>query len=81
MACNQNTGDNPEESETVSSTLWASVTALRTTVVSVPTLVSGQDTKLGEQKLLAQVVSTLEETTEQLSSTIVSKVVTIERDL
>jgi hypothetical protein len=47
----------------------------------VPTLVSGQDTKLGEQKLLAQVVSTLEETTEQLSSTIVSKVVTIERDL
>jgi len=83
--CQRNIGSSSHQSLDNKTTLWSSLTALQGTVLSVNTSLKGQAAQLGEislqQMTLTQMVSTLEDTADYISSSVDSKVQLLEKDL
>jgi hypothetical protein len=81
----QEIGLKPDQESSTNSTLWSNIYALKTSVFSVSNSVAGHDSALGElynnQTSLAQVVTTLEDSTDQISTSLGTKVLFIERDV
>jgi hypothetical protein len=83
--CQHQIGAKPQTDPEHKSTLWSSISNLQNTVVSVSTTVTGQASQLGDlsqqQTTLAPVITTLEDTADQVSTSLGAKVQVIERDL